>query len=76
MPSLLILSDAARTSSDAPSKRPNPVAMICSQYLSRRLKVSRWEQLEILINSAKPFLIWAVGRVRKKVKSRKVCIGA
>ncbi len=76
MPSLLIRSAASRTSFRAPSVLPNPVSMSSSQYLSSRLKVSRWEQVEILINSAKPFLICAVGRVRRKVKSRKVCMGA
>lgn len=34
--------------------------------------MTRCEQVEILINSAKPFRIWAVGSVRKNVKSRKV----
>jgi hypothetical protein len=76
MPSRLILSAASINSFDEPVARPKLFSMSSSQYLSRRLKVSKWEQVEIFINSAKPFRIWAVGNVRKNVKSRKVWIGA
>lgn len=76
MPSRLMRSAAAISSRDEPSPRPKDLSMSCSQYLSRRLKVSRCAQDEILISSANPLRIWALGRVRRNVKSRNVWIGA
>lgn len=76
IPSRLILSAASMSSCEEPSALPKDFSISCSQYLSSRSKVGLWEQVEILMSSAKPFLICAVGSVRRKVKSKKVWIGA
>ena len=75
IPARLISSAAWRTSLSLPS-RPNREVISFSQYLSSRSNVGLWAQVEILINSAKPFRTWPSGKVFKKEKSRNVCIGA
>ena len=76
IPALLMASAALSTFAGAPSVRPKPVLISCSQCWSSNLKVGKWAQDEILISSANPLRICASGRVRRNVKSKKVFIGA
>lgn len=70
------MSAACLSSGLLPSARPNRCEMSCSQKRSRSSKVVRSAQVEILTSSAKPFRTCDTGKVRRKVKSRKVWIGA
>ncbi|PHH82315.1 hypothetical protein CDD83_3300 [Cordyceps sp. RAO-2017] len=69
-------SAASRSSPSAPSARPKAVPMRASQWRSSSSNVSRSAHDEILMSSAKPLRICAVGSVRRKPKSRKVWTGA